>query len=355
MDNVKVLKGVFSRPRKVEGKGVVVSLKGHKFSLNRKSLWSIIRHNFSRAIDTEIKSQRKEGISLEDFFIGAFRVYRAKPKRMQFFVDTEKERCLACATMKHPVISPDEIYSVFDKTLKKHKLKLEDKDGLKGKILLMRKTKIASFGLRIDAGNIYTEKAIRISTYVEILQCLNPLDFAGLSRGQLTTTMQPVKLRILRFESLTKIPDRINGAIVAMKPEIAKVEVMLKETQKKNITTKQAKMIIVAFGTSYGIGAKALKKAFERFRDDEKQTQYGLSMALSWIVEHEDDVFRKDTSEAKTNLSTIAGATLLINKIPQTADHCERFIKREPVAQIALARVEGKIPLGRRTKKSVRK
>lgn len=350
-EDVKVLKGVFTRPRMVGKKGVVVSLGKYKFALNRKSIWSILRHNFTHAIDEEIKSQTKSGVSLADFFVTAFRLHRAKPKEMQFFVDLKDEKCLACATLKHPILEPDKVYEVFDKALKKHKLKLEEKSGLKGKVLILQKSKVASFGLRIDAGNIYTDRAIRISSYVEILQCLNPISFAGLSRGQLTTTMQPVKVRILRYEGLTKIPERINEAVITMKPELVKIEKLLIQTQKRQLTQKQAKAIIVAFGTAYGIGAKALKKTFERFRDEEKQTQYGLSMALSWVVEHEDDVFRKDTSEAKTNLATIAGATLLITKINQTAKFCEDFIKKEPVAEVALARVEGKLPLGRRTKK----
>ncbi len=346
-NNLTILKGVFQRPKMVGGKGVVVTLGKNKFSLNRKAMWCLLRANFTHAIDTEVKDQKKHGVSLSDFFIGAFHTHRAKSKEMQFFVDVEKEKCYGCASLRHPIIQPEMVYEVFDKALQKHDLKLEDKSGLKGKILILQKTKVASFGLKIDAGGIYTDKAIRISSYVEILQCLNPLSFAGLNRGQLTTTLQPVSVRILRFEGLTKIPDRIEEAIVAMKPELKKIEAMLGKTQHKAVTLTQAKAIMVAFGTSYGIGARALKKSFERFRDEEKRTQYGISMALSWTVEHEEEIFRKNADQARTNLATIAGATLLIDKIGKTAKFCEQYVKKEPVAQVVMARVEGKIPMGK--------
>jgi ribosomal protein S17 len=345
-NKIEIITGIFRNPRKVKEVGVVISLKNKKaIVMNRKAMWSLLRVHFHRAIDKEVKDQKRLGISLEDFFLEAFKIFKGKRKPMQFFLKGNK--CMACATMKHPTTTSEEVYKIFNKALKKQKLKLEEKEGITGKILILQKTKIASFGLNINTGDIYTGRAIRISTYVEILQCLNPLSFAGLSMRQSTSQIQPIKARILRFESLTRIPDRIGEAIAVMKPELIKIETRLDETKKIAINPNQAMTLITAFGCSYGLGAKPLKKAYDRFIESEQKSLFGLAMACSYIVEHKPEIFRKNANIAKTNLATIAGAILLINKLPQTVESCKKFVKHEPVAQVIEARILGKLPIGR--------
>jgi len=346
MDDIKILKGVFSRPRKVEGKGVVVTLGEHKFILNKKSMWSILRHNFTRAIDEEIKSQ---SISLGDFFIGAFRVYRKKPKRMQFFVDTNKNKCLACATLNHPTITENEVHKIFNKALKKKNLQLEDKESISGKVIILQKTKIMRLGMQIDTGDIITNKAIRITGFADVISCCNPLAFAKLNKGILMGDFEPIRVRILRYETITTIGSRIDEAIESVKPILAKVQSRIDITKKKHITVNDARKIAVSFCGMYGVGARATSAVYDRFKEEEN-TQWGLSMALSFVAEHS-DVFRKNCSEAKNNLATIAGAVLLADNLNKTVKLCERQIKKEPALQVIEAKVLGKIPLNSRVKK----
>jgi len=345
-----VLKGVFQRPRKVEKRGIVVSVEGKQFTLNRKSLWGILRHHCTRKIDKEIKSQKRHGVSLEDFFIGAFRSHKLAKKEMQFFVDIKKEKCMACATPKHTVIVPDKVYETFNKILKKKSLALEDKESIGGKILILQKTKLMKLGMQIDAGDTITSKAIRIIGFAEILACCNPLAFAKLNRGILMGEFEPIKVRILRYESITTIESRIDEAIETVKPILIKVQSKVDATKKKHLTIDDTRKIIVSFCGVYGIGAKAISAVYNRFKNEEAQTQWGLSMALSFIVEHS-DVFRKDSSDAKNNLATIAGAVLLADDLKKTVKLCERQIKKEPALQVIEAKILGKIPLNNRVKK----
>ena len=343
-NRVEVITGIFRNPRKVEKVGVVVSLNDKDaIRMNRKSMWACLRSNFSRAIDGEIKSQKRDGTILEDFFIGAFKTWKHKPKPMQFFVKGNK--CFGAASLKHSVVMPDKIYAVFNKALKKHNLVLEEKDGISGRVALLHRSNIARFGFKIDAGNIFTEKAIKISSYVEMIACLNPLSFVGINKGIVMSTAQPVKVRLLRYESLTKIPDRIDEAIEAIRPELAKIEAKIKEVQKTEVTPDQAKKIIAAFGVAYGIGATVLKAVFERFENEEKATIFGLSMAFSYIPQHEQDIFRENATVAKQSLSTLAGAVLLMDNVNKTVRLCNDRIKHEPAMQVCLARINGKLPM----------
>lgn len=345
-----ILKGVFERPKKIEGKGIVVSVKGKQFTLNRKSSWGVLRHHFSRAIDQEVRAQKKKGISLEDFFLEAFKIFKGKRKPMQFFVDTKKSFCHACATLKHPTTTPEEIYKIFNKALKHKNMRLEEKESIGRKVLILQKTKLMKLGMQIDAGDTITNRAIRIIGFAEILACCNPLAFAKLNRGIIMGEFEPIKIRILRYESLTNIESRVEKAIEAVKPILAKVESKVDSTKKKSIAIDDARKILVSFCGMYGIGAKIISAAYNRFKENEEQTQWGLSMAISFIAEHSNS-FRKDCFEAKNNLAIIAGATLLADDLKKTVKLCESQIKKEPILQIIMAKVEGKVPLNSKTKK----
>jgi len=103
-----------------------------------------------------------------------------------------------------------------------------------------------------------------------------------------------------------------------------RVERDIKATRKVKVSAHAAKTIVSAMSLSYNLGAKTIQQVLERF-EREKQTQWGVGMALSYIAAH--GTFRKGIEGTHQTLSTIAGAVLLIDDIPKAEEKSLEWLK----------------------------
>ena len=294
--------------------------------LSAKSKWAILRNQFGRVIDTEIESQKNElkhKFNFDDFFMQNMTPYIKKQKTMQYI--TIGNKAIAVASKKHSLMGDKKIKNTIINALKENKIKFDIKDQLNKIIIYFKQNKLMKMGLQISTGDIATFKAIHISYYAEICACMNPLSFLNLNKS-IFMLEKPPKTRILRFASADKnLPVRLQYAINNMKPYLSKLNQQINSTKKIDITPNQAKNILIAMCYNYEIGSKTAKAVIERF-EEEPQTLYGLSMAASWIVEHNPEIFRKSQTKASQNLSTIAGAILLVRNVRKTNNFASEFL-----------------------------
>lgn len=304
---------------------------------NYRAMWSYLRLQYGRKIDAAIKTElkglprAKRLTRMAEFFREAVH-NQEKPRMLQFIVDDSKPELniIAVASLKHLLIPPVEVYRMAEKIINKTKIldsyRMEQLSGTTWKLKDLTGLKV---GLQIYGGTITTRFAIKITSWLQVHGCLNPISWLGVGNFQRFGLRTDDYERILRIKKRDDLEPRLQqGIMQAMK----RTNMISEKTERAKgipVTSKTAKIVVAAFGLSYRLGAKSIEQVIERFKE-EQQSQWGLAMAASWVAAHG---FFMATPKGRDRyveqrLSTIAGATVIVDDIKKVEEKSLAWLKQ---------------------------
>lgn len=343
-----VLVGTLAEPK-------VIRADSQFFEVNdwaKRAMWSYLRLQHGRSIDTEIKRRRDE-IILEKYHIPAIKANRSilkavmtqifkeiiardqmqlnKPRKIQFIIDPLENKIIAVASLKHLLIPPEEVYDLVTNIIESQYARLRGYSvrELQGRTYLLKEVAGIKFGLQVYGGSITTREAITLSSWVRVELCLNPLSCLGIGTlGVFLGSGVGDFERMLRIKVKADLEPRLRQGIEAILGKYEVIEKRLDDTKKVDVKPEDARVIVAAMALNYQLGSKTVEQIFERF-EQEPKTQWGMSMASSWVAAHGD--FKKtpegQARRVEQKLSTIAGATLLIDDMKTVKEKSLGWLK----------------------------
>lgn len=236
-------------------------------------------------------------------------------RKLQYIL--EGQTVMAVASLDHLLIPPEEVYAVGKQIFAASGIQLKvPEHGIHGLVGFIKEVQGLKFGLQFFGGNILTRQAIKVGCFVKVLMCTNPISWMGVSGFMGWITKPDNYERVLRIKVRTELEPRITQAISGAQQQLADLEGRIEHTKEVPLSSDAAKALTAAMGMSYGLGAKTIEQVLEGF-EGETQTQWGLSMAMSYVAAHGEFRAAPEGSVDYRNqkLSTISGVLLTIDDI----------------------------------------
>lgn len=312
---------------------------------DHRAMWSYLRLQYGKKKADGLISQhfdvletmkgkkltRTERVTAMELYFGDMVAKQSKPREMQFILD--QSRVMAVASLKHLLIPPREVYSMAKQilSLKSYRSQVAEADitELSGLTYKVGEQTGITNGLQIFGGDIFTRQAISVSSWLRKLSCFNPLSWLGFGSFRSLGIGNGDFERVLRIKARTELKPRLRAAIDNSLKQVKTLDQRIKESKKIKMTKDEAAIIASAFGLSWSVGENVIHQILEQYETKEPQTQWGLSMALSWTAAH--GKFRKKPSGSKSqieqNLATMAGAAMLMKNKDDTKKKCIAWLE----------------------------
>jgi len=304
---------------------------------NYRAMWSYLRLQYGREIDEQIKAaveglpRAERLIKMAEFFEDAVNEQK-QAREMQFIVDDSGRHLnvVAVASLKHLLIPPAEVYDMARQIIEKgNMMERYDLKELSGDTWQLRESAGLKIGLQIYGGTITTRFAIKITSWLQVLACLNALSWLGIGNFNRFGIRSNDFERILRIKKREELKPRLEQGIDQAMKRTGLIQQKADRAKGVPMKPRTAKILVSAFALSYKLGAKSIEQVIERFQK-EQQNQWGLAMASSWVASHG---FFMATPEGRDRyveqrLSTIAGATLLVDDIPKAEERSLEWLKK---------------------------
>jgi len=309
----------------------------------------LIRKNI---IDKKYKG-KESAYALDQIFHEALRSSPKEP--LQIFVDNGKVVSIATNRV-HSLISPIEVRDIIVETFQSQGLKginipqIQDNNPI---YLTLAKQVETEFGLwqvgmAIHSGDILTNKAIKVGSFIRIESCMNPLMWLNgggwshpfrniegkldrdiLGRGRIYLLND----RVLRWNEKTEIVPRLKATINQVKNSVDNVVDFLTENGKQKLKLSEAQVIIDALFSSYHLGDTVKEFTFNQFSklSEEDRTVYELAMITSNLAINPEAPIKEDAKYARANLSTISAIMLSYRDIQDLVKKCDERIRARTV------------------------
>lgn len=314
-----------------------------RLQLGKKKADAVIKNHFD-AVETmkqETLTKEEREKEMEHLF-NLLVSKQGKPRKLQFIMDGYK--VIAVASLKHLLIPPREVYDIVEEIVRENfpKNKSMSVAQLSGLTYKVKHVAGITFGVQVFGGNITTRKAISLSSWMRVQGCLNPLSWLGLGSFKSFGVSNGRFERVLRIKVKEDLKPRLKAAIENNMNQINTLDERISEAKKVYLKKDEAAIIASAFGLSWSVGEKVILQVLKRYAQ-EAQSQWGLSMALSYVAAH--GKFRKVPkgvrSDVAQNLSTMAGASMLMKDKNYTKQQCIDWLQNhikdgqlEPVQKI---------------------
>jgi len=331
MEALSVLEGRLKDPYTILAQGNEYPVKEWK----PKAAWQFLRLTLGyREADQRIKQYAEEYLaelseeerknrSAAVELLKASSIENKEP--LQFIMSSNQ--VVAVATLKHLLVPPSQVYTMVQKVLGAESM--QDVRYVDGSVFKLEEQYGLEKGIQVVAGDLITNKAIKVSGFVRIVQCLNPLSWIGIGVFERFMGYASGWERIVRIKVISELEPRLTNAINNVKANFPKIDDKIERAKKRRVPLCDAEMFTVAFGYSYSLGAKTLRQVLERFESEDK-TLFGLAQAFSWVAAHSDKLRKTPEgleSHARQKLSTIAGAFLLMDDYKAAREHTLDWLK----------------------------
>lgn len=302
-----------------------------RLQYGKKKADAMIREHFGilEAMKGKRLSKAERSKAMELYFEDMV-TKQGKPREIQFILDQSK--VMAVASLKHLLVPPREVYSMTKKILKAKGsaiAELVDVGELSGLTYKVREVAGVTQGLQVFGGDITTRAAISVSSWLRVQSCFNPLSWLGFGSFKNLGIRNGEFERVLRIQTRTELKPRLQAAIENSLDQVKTLDQRIKESKKVKLHKDEAALIAAAFGLSWSVGERVIHQILEQYEAKEPQTQWGLSMALSWVAAH--GTFRKppegSKSQIEQNLATMAGAAMLMKDKNETKKQCIKWLK----------------------------
>jgi hypothetical protein len=309
---------------------------------NGRAAWSFLRLQFGRSIDAEIKEhfrqlelKQKRRLRKAERWVEFMKYFEhktaviPKPRKIQFIM--EGSAVIAVASLHHLLLPPNEVYEMGDRIIQQDFpcLKAYTIGGLKGETYLLQEQAGFEVGLQLYGGSIDTREAITVSSWLRVETCLNPLSWLGIGWfGSFTGRGSRDFERILRIKVKDELKHRLKASIEEALEKTKVLDERVKLSKGVNVKRSDAEIILSALGLSYTLGTKTVEQILDRL-DKEQKTQWGMSMASSWVAAHGKfkETPKGQERSVEQKLSTIAGATLLIDDTKDAKEKSVEWLK----------------------------
>jgi len=320
--NVEVLVGRMADLDKVETAQGIREVR----DVQDRAKWSWLRLHLGRSIDDEIKQTvearkaelglKVSSVVLDDMVTRLIRS-DAQQRELQYIVVDDIVK--GVATTRHLLIPPEQVLDAAEEIADRQGLVLTEQEGLAGLVSTEKETAGIQIGYHLYPGDILTRKAISVSSFARTVVCTNPLTWAGIGNFQ-RFGIDKTHERVLRIEKITELRPRLERAIEGSREILSKLEALINRARSTKVDDREAKAILTAFGTAYGIGLKPIGEVIERLTVEPKST-YGMAQAASWVARH-GERWKKPTEgeipHAKQSMATVGAASLLIDDVQVT-------------------------------------
>lgn len=307
----QVLVGKLLHPDAVLSKKEMVSIE----SWNYRAMWSWLRLQHTRKIDAIIKAEVSEKYpnrvkrlkAMEEFF-RAHADLGTKQRELQYIMSGSTVQ--AVASLKHLLIPAETVFSTAEKLIGRS---LDEVEGIYGKVYYPNDvSETLRMGLQVFAGTITTRYAIRVSNFMFVKSCLNPLSWLGMGGFSKWTAGTDIGryFRVLRIKVISELEPRLNDAIASGLSNLERIQQSVEHTKKVSVRPRTARKIMAAMSLSYGLGAKTTKQVLEQFSSETK-SQYGMAMATSWVARNGE--FKEGVQSSTQKLSDVSAAILMIH------------------------------------------
>lgn len=309
---------------------------------DHRAMWSYLRLQYGKkTADIKIKDHfdmiqtmkdaslsKKERKKEMELLFADLVTWQKKPRKMQFIFEGDK--VIAVASLKHLLIPPSKVYGMAKRILSKNygQPRLITVRQLSGLAYEVKHESGIQLGLQIYGGCITTRQAITLTSFLRVESCLNTLSWLGIGNFGKLGLLGSGFERILRIKARSDLEPRLRAAIEQALGNMGAIEGKMSRAEQIILEEDEARIIASAFGLSYSLGVRTIKQILERY-EQEQNSLWGLSMASSWVASHGE--FRKTPKNQnraiEQNLSTIAGATLLIDDIKTTKQKSLEWLK----------------------------
>jgi len=302
---------------------------------DNRAAWSWLRLQEGRRIDDIIKEAfRKQKVKKKkerkDILTNMVLERASKKQRVVQFIIDDNNIIKAVASLNHLLISPEEVKAITIKILTNKNRSYKYDSMLEG-LISYDDTATDGFelGFKIDYGDILTRNAIRVSSFITVIQCFNPISFARIGSFR-RFGIKPSDERVLRIKIKSELEPRLDEAIDRALENRKAVYNMLEYAKKNKVDPKEAKTILIAFCKAYGLGDNVILDVLDRLEAEDKTT-YGMAQASSYIARHGEKFKTLKTenrkSRARESLATISAASLLITDPKVTYEQALKWLK----------------------------
>lgn len=313
---------------------------------DHRAKWSFMRLQFGRSIDKEIHNAVEEAeaaaghrlkfaeriMAFDKYFDSRVDEMTAdKARKVQFILD-QGDAVMAVASLKHLLIPPSEVYEMAGRIVQTHYPDLNELsvEGLQGDSYIVKEVGGLKLGVQIFGGDIITRQAITVSSMLRVELCFNPLSWLGVSwfKGLTGDSTGKGYERLLRIKVREELEPRLREAIEQSTHQQEGLEKQIKKAKKTGVTRSEAEIVMAAFGMSYSLGAGTIEQILDRL-ETEAKTQYGMSMASSWVAAHGDFRATPEGRDRKVEqkLSTISGAAMLLDDMKEAKERSEEWLQ----------------------------
>lgn len=250
------------------------------------------------------------------------------PRKLQFIF--EEDKVVAVASLKHLLIPPREVYGLVEQIIEQRFPNYQSIGvrELSGMTYEVKHVHGITFGVQIFGGNITTRKAISVSSWMRVQACFNPLSWLGLGNFKSFGIGNGRFERVLRIKVRSDLKPRLEAALQNSTSQVSSLDQRIIEAKAVPLKKTEAAIIASAFGLSWSVGERVIQQVLKRYAQ-EAQSLWGLSMALSYVSAH--GKFRKvpegSRSDIAQNLSTMAGATMLMRDKNYTKQQCVDWLQ----------------------------
>lgn len=309
-----------------------------------RAIWSFMRLNFGRSIDKDIRNfviekQVKAGKifrraeraeAVQEFFERQVPLIQ-NPREIQFIMSDNE--VMAVASLNHLLIPPTKVYSMAAQIVQKKypSFSMAQISELAGTTYEVKEEAGFKTGLQVFGGDIFTRQAITVTSWLRVELCFNPLSWLGMGffgylgfSGRGNGDFE----RLLRIKVISDLKPRLAAGIEAALQKQNTLDDRIKQAQKVKVKRSEAEIIMAAMGLSYDLGVPTVEQILERL-EQEKKTQWGMSMASSWVAAH--GKFKGTPAglnrKVEQKLSTISGAAILLGDIKEAKERSLEWLQ----------------------------
>lgn len=247
---------------------------------------------------------------------------------LQFILDGKT--VVAVATIKHLIVPPSEVYSRAAKIMEQINLQImEEIPSAFGVVFKIEESYGFQKGVQVYAGDILTNRAIKVCSFLRVVSCFNPLSWLDIGSFARFLGYPHGWERVVRIEALTDLESRLHKAINFQLEKLPEIEKLINASRDIQLSKENAIVLLVSFGSSYGFGIRTLQQVYQQYQSED-QSLLGLANAFSYIAVHGKT---RATPEGMQNLaikklSTIAAACLLSSEaFADTLDRSKEWLQ----------------------------
>ncbi|NWG10118.1 MAG: hypothetical protein HXX80_07450 [Nitrososphaerales archaeon] len=264
---------------------------------------------------------------------------------LQILVHKGEIKCIASSDV-HSLISKDQVMGIIRQAFVDERVfnfMGPAQKAFKGQIAIGLTEKVMTefgswnLGLAVNTGDLLTNRAIKVGSFIMVEACTNPVTWLNGSgwtdpRRNAKFDLDRINLiqdRVLRWTDKTEVSERIKEAIQEVRGGSKGLVDLVTENGKQKLSLHEARTIIDAIFTSYHLGEKLQKfvvDEYDKVPVDHKNV-YELAMITSNLAINPEAPISERGQYVRQHLSTISAIMLSYKNVQNLIEKCDERVK----------------------------